>query len=617
MIPALAPLIPTAPSNVYLLRRLFGLAWRHRLGCVHVLSQQCLLVALMLAQLGLTGLGIDLIRAHVEPVGAAFRWPLGFRAPNDWPPLGQLCLIAAVIVAAALTHAMLRYRAAVTTSNLVLRIVVELRTAVYDKLQRLSFRFFDANQTGSIINRVAGDVQAVRVFVDGVVIQMLTVALSLGVYLVYMVSLHAPLTLACLATTPLLWVGATMFSKIVRPAYVRNGRLIDQLVLTLTENIQGVQVVKGFGRQQQEIDKFKTANRATRDQKYWIFRRTSLFQPAMGFLTQINMVILLGYGGYLVVHGELALGAGLFVFVNLLQQFANQVGQVTNIADSIQTCLTGAQRVFEILDAPLEVENAACPVRVSKLRGEVRFEGVGFAYRDDTPVLEDIDLVAKPGQVIAIVGATGAGKTTLLSLVPRFYDPIAGRVLVDGVDVRDLDLDTLRRSVGLVFQESFLFSNTVAANIAFGHPDATREQIERAAKIAAAHEFIFELPHGYDTVIGEYGTGLSGGQRQRLAIARAILLEPPILILDDALASIDPGTEHEILEAMEGAMRGRTTFVIAHRLSTLRRSDWVVVLDEGRVVQSGPHEALMQGEGHYLASARLQGAAVSAVLPAA
>jgi ATP-binding cassette subfamily B protein len=342
-----------------------------------------------------------------------------------------------------------------------------------------------------------------------------------------------------------------------------------------------------------------------------------LFQPGIGMLTQINMVVLLGYGGYLVIQGELPLGAGMFVFANLLQQFANQVGQVSNIADSIQTCLTGAGRVFEVLDAPLEVENIERPIRPTRIRGDVRFERVEFGYRATLPVVDGIDLEARPGQCVAIVGATGAGKSTLLSLIPRFYDATRGRVLVDGIDVRQLDLDTLRRSVGLVFQESFLFSNTVAANIAFGHPEASREQIERAAKIAAAHDFICELPNGYDTVIGEYGANLSGGQRQRLAIARAILLEPPILILDDALASIDPGTEHEILHAMEAAMRGRTTFVIAHRLSTLRRADLVIVLEEGRIVERGTHDQLMRRDGHYLTSARIQAADAAWIVPAA
>ena len=571
-----------------------------------MLAEQAAIVLLGLMQLGLAGLGIDVIRDRVAPGGTPPHWPLGWTPPAHWSALAQVGLIAGTILALALIHALLRYRAAVHVSKFVLRIVLQLRSEVYDKLQRLSFRFFDANQSGSIINRVVGDVQAVRMFVDGVVIQVLAVMLSLAVYFGYMLSVHVPLTLACLVTTPLLWLGAVRFSRRVRPAYLRASELTDRLVLTLSENIQGVTVVKGFGRQAEEIEKFTTANRAARDQKQWIFGQISRFQPAMGFLTQLNMVVLLGYGGYLVIRGELPLGAGLFVFANLLTQFANQVSQVTNIANSIQTSLTGAQRVFEILDAPLEVENPPRPVQPARIRGAVRFDNVGFGYRPEAPVLEGIDIDIKPGQCVAIVGATGTGKSTLLSLVPRFYDATAGRILVDGVDVRQWDLDKLRRSVGLVFQESFLFSNTIAANIAFGRPEATREQIERAAQVAAADEFIRDLPHGYDTVIGEYGTNLSGGQRQRLAIARAVLLEPPILILDDALASIDPGTEHEILTAMDRAMQGRTTLVIAHRLSTLRRADLVIVLEGGQIVQRGTHDELLRAEGHYVASARLQ-----------
>ncbi len=327
----------------------------------------------------------------------------------------------------------------------------------------------------------------------------------------------------------------------------------------------------------------------------------------MGILTQLNMLVLLGFGGYLVIEGKFALGTGLFVFANLLQQFANQVAQITNIANSIQASLTGAERVFEILDAPLEVAQPEKSFSPEKVLGAVQYEQVGFHYNPGVEVLQDISFSVEPGQCVAIVGATGTGKSTLMSLLPRFYDVTTGRVIVDGIDVREWDLDRLRRSVGLVFQETFLFSNTVAANIAFGKPHATRADIERAAKIAAADTFINDLPQGYDTIIGEYGSNLSGGQRQRLAIARAVLLEPPILILDDALAAVDPETEGEILQAMENAMTGRTTFVIAHRLSTLRRADLVLVMKDGRIVQRGTHDELLAIEGHYREVAELQG----------
>ena len=262
--------------------------------------------------------------------------------------------------------------------------------------------------------------------------------------------------------------------------------------------------------------------------------------------------------------------------------------------------------MFEVLDAPLEIAELPRPVHPKTQRGAIAFENVAFTYRQAEPVLRGINFRIQPGECVAIAGGTGAGKSTLLNLIPRFYDATAGRVCVDGIDVRELGIDALRRRIGLVFQESFLFSNTVFANIAFGHPEATREQVELAAKIAAAHDFIVDLPEGYETVIGEYGSNLSGGQRQRIAIARAILLDPSILILDDATAAVDPQTEHEILQAMEGAMRGRTTLVVAHRLSTLERADRIIVLDRGQIVETGTHDELMNGSGVYCQSARLQ-----------
>ena len=290
----------------------------------------------------------------------------------------------------------------------------------------------------------------------------------------------------------------------------------------------------------------------------------------------------------------------------MLEQFSGQVNNVATIVNSVQQSLIGARRVFEILDAPVEVESPPDALRLNKLVGAVTFENVSFTYGGAEAVVRDIDLEVKPGQCVAILGATGAGKSVLMSLIPRFFDPTAGRVVIDGQDVRRLNLDDVRRNIGLVFQESFLFSNTVAANIAFGHPDATREQIEKAAKIAAAHDFITDLPKGYDTVLGESGNSLSGGQRQRLAIARAVLLEPAILLLDDPTAAIDSETEHEIFEALDRAIAGRTTFIVAHRLSTLRRADFIIVMEDGRIVQRGTHEELMRLPGPYLRVANLQ-----------
>jgi len=342
------------------------------------------------------------------------------------------------------------------------------------------------------------------------------------------------------------------------------------------------------------------------DQNMWIFSRVSRFVPSIGFVTQANIVILLAYGGYLAIQGILPLGAGLIVFAGLLQQFSGQVANLSNLANNIQESLSGARRVFEVLDTPVEIKTQPGSIRLPTVRGAVQFDHVSFGYDPQNLVLEDVSLNVQPGQCVAILGTTGSGKSTLMSLIPRFYDPLKGRVLIDGIEARTLDVDDLRRHVGIVFQDSFLFSNTIAANIAFGNPAAQDAQIERAARIAAAHDFIMALPAGYNTVLGESGSDLSGGQRQRIAIARALLLEPSILLLDDPTAAIDPETEEEIMEAMNNAMKDRTTFVVAHRLSTLRRADLIIVLERGRIVQVGTHDELMKATGPYRGVALLQ-----------
>lgn len=594
-------------SNGRLIRRLLQFSWRYRSGCIRVLSLHVVILAFQLGGIGFAGLGIDYIRHQAEPEAAMPQWPLGISPPAGASPLAVLLLIAGLIAGLAALRGFLSYICAVQTGIVVQRkIVVDLRARVYDKLQRIGFRFYDENDSSTIINRVTKDVQSTRIFIDGVIVQVIVMAISLCLCFVYMVNIHLPLTLACLATTPLLWFITATFSRAVRPAYMESRVRFDRMILVLSENLRGIPVIKGFAREPEAMEHFREANESLREQNFWIFNRSSSYGPAINFFSQVNLVILLGFGGYLVITGKMALGTGLVVFASLLQLFSGQVAGMVDIANNIQDSLTAARRVFEILDTPTDIQSARNARSLPSVAGHIQFENVGVEYAPGEPVLSEISFEAQPEQCIAILGETGAGKSTLLSLIPRFYDPVTGAIRIDGHDLRALEIDDLRRKIGIVFQESFLFSNSVAQNIAFAHPEAGRAEIERAAKIAAAHDFIMDLPDGYETILGESGSNLSGGQRQRLAIARAILLQPPILLLDDPTAAIDPETEHEILESMEHAMRGRTTFVVAHRLSTLRRADHIIVLEQGRIVQEGTHRELMDEKGSYRQVADLQ-----------
>ncbi len=593
-------------SSTKLLRRLLRLALEYRGPCTSVVLMQIVLVALGLSTLGMTGLGIDYLSSQALKESPKVHWPYGLQPPASWTSLQVIAALSGMILIVAILTAALKYLAAVASATLSQEVLIRIRTDVYSKLQQLSFNFYDAGESSSIINRAAGDASNVRNFIDGVIIKVLTVFLTLTVYLIYMLKMHFWLTIACLASTPLLWVSAVVFSKLVQPAYRRASELSDVMIRTLVENLQGIQVVKGFARETEQANRFQQATDNIRDLKESIFFRISTFQPVIGLLTQVNMLVLIGYGGTLVIRGELALGAGLFVFANLLHEFANQVSQITNIANSIQTSLASAERVFEVLDEPIQIATAPDALRFDRVSGSIEFDNVSFGYAQDRIILHDISLRIETGECVGITGPTGSGKTTLLSLLKRFYDVSSGSIRLDGVDLRDLNLDDVRRSMGIVFQDSFLFSNTVAANIAFGVPDATLEEIRTAAKIAAADEFIQELADKYDSMVGEHGSNLSGGQRQRLALARAIVTNPSVLLLDDATASVDPETEHEIREAMVAAMRERTTIVVSNRLSTLRQTDRIVVLQDGTINDVGTHEQLLKSCVYYRQLAELQ-----------
>ena len=590
----------TPARQRYLLGRLFRLTGRYGWRCVGLVVLNICLLALGLAGLGGVGLAVDFLRERVQPDAPAATFPFGWNPPADWAPRTVLLALGAWIFSAAALRAGLAYLAAVNTNRLGQgKIVVELRSSIYAKMQRMSFRFFDANATGSLINRVTGDTQSVRLFIDGVVVQSLNIVLATGFYLFCLIQIHPGLAFSCLGFLPILWIVVVVFARWLRRDYEEGRKRVDKLVLTFEELARGMGVVKSFGLEAWAEGRFLETNAAVRDQKHSVFRKLTILFPLVSLLNQLSMAILLGYGGWLAMRGEIPVGTGLILFAGILQQLAAQVNVVSTVADSLQQTLTGADRVYEILDAEPGIIDRPEAQALDRARGKIVFEKVSFRYKPENTVLHEVSMSVKPGEKIAIVGPTGSGKTALIQLLPRFYDPDAGRLILDGHDLRDWQLDDVRKQVGLVFQESFLFSASVAANIAFGNPDASRELIERAAKLAAAHEFIETLPQGYDTLLHENGANLSGGQRQRLALARAILLDPAILILDDPTAAVDAGTEQEILSAMDQVMEGRTTFIVAHRFSTVRRADRIVVLDGGSIVAMGTHEELAGQPGYY------------------
>jgi ABC-type multidrug transport system fused ATPase/permease subunit len=504
-----------------------------------------------------------------------------------------LWLIAGAILVTGLVRALFMMGRRLIAGRQALGIEFDMRNALYAKLLRLSFRFYDRHQTGQLMSRATVDLQAVRFFLGyGLIFFFQHVMTIVGVTAVMFVT-NWELALAATAITPLIVLFAYRYSSISHPVLRDVQQKMADVATVAEENIVGVHVVKSFAQERNEQDKFAHRSEQVFVRSVDANRQRALYVPLLSFLPLVAQATVLLLGGRMVANGSL--GFREFIFFNVLvvllvmplRMLGMWIGQM-------QRALASGERIFEVMDEQEDITERPDATELPPGEGRVRFDRVDFEYAPGRPVLQDIDLELEPGRTVALIGHTGSGKTTLASLVPRFYDATGGRVTVDGIDVRDLKLVSLRRAIGIVAQDPFLFSTTVRENISFGAPEATDEDVERAARLAQAHEFIADLPDGLDTVIGERGITLSGGQRQRLAIARALVMNPRILILDDATASVDATTEARIRLGLREAMKGRTTIIIAHRLSTIALADELVVLDGGRVAGRGTDEELLR-----------------------
>ena len=572
-----------------ILLRINAITWQFRTRLILAYVTVAASVGFSLLIPTLFGRAIDTMVLHDEEA-AAFLWLN--------PPIETMIWFAVGLLAASLCRGAFDFARTYTTDSLSQKVSYVLRNRFYDKLQHMSFAYHDKEHTGDLMSKATADVEAIRRYVNMGLIRSIEAGLRAIILPLILVFINWELALISLAFIPFIIVRSITVMSRLRAMWTQVQITMGETVTVLQENLVGMNVVKAFASEEYEKRKYDRKARQLRGE-YFLSERTQGTNSAwMSFYFTIALGLILWYGGWEVIRGDLSVGE-LGMFMLFLNQLTFPVRMAGFIINSFSRAISSGRRLFDVLDAQSPVSEREDAVELGRAEGTVRFENVSFSYDSEIPALRNLDITAQKNQVIAILGAPGSGKSTIVNLLPRFYEVEEGRITIDGRDIRDFTLRSLRRNVGIVQQDVFLFSATIRDNIAYGVTDATQEDVIRAAKVAQLHDHIVSLPNGYDTWVGERGTTLSGGQRQRLSIARSVLLDPPILILDDSTSSVDVETERLIHAAMVAVMKGRTTFVIAHRLSTVRDADHIIVLDQGRIVEQGSHEQLEAIGGIY------------------
>ncbi|MFA9404798.1 MAG: ABC transporter ATP-binding protein [Anaerolineales bacterium] len=518
-----------------------------------------------------------------------------FIIPGDLSGLLRIGILLLVVYIAASVTTMIY---GVIMVNISQKLIMNIRSDLFGHVQTLSMAYFDQHVSGDLMSRITNDTEAINRVLSNGLVQLASSLLQLVGILVAMFVLSWQLALGSLIVLPLTIIVTGLITSRSRVAFRSVQHNLGGLNAYAEENIAGVRVVQIFAREQETIDHFKKVNEQNRDAGIKAEKITALLHPLMSVMSTVAIAVIAGLGGWLAIMGVVSVGV-IVAFLAYIRQFFQPLRSLAQLYNQLQSGLAGAERIFEVMDANATVADKPDAIPLDRIRGQVEFENVTFAYEEGKPVVQDVNMIVEPGQTIALVGPTGAGKTTVINLLGRFYDVQEGAIRVDGLDIRDVQQTTLRRQLGIVLQDTYLFSGTVMENIRYGRLDATDEEVLEAAKLANADQFISRLPQGYETEVSEQGSNFSEGQRQLLAIARAVLADPAILILDEATSSVDTRTEIQIQDALLRLMEGRTAFVIAHRLSTIREADQVLVIHDHRIIERGTHEELIDQGGFY------------------